>query len=40
MKSLTEPLLEVKSYQELLNCIREKQTPVFATGAIDAVKNH
>lgn len=40
MKGLTEPLLELGSFQQVLNSIREKQTPVFATGVIDAAKNH
>ena len=40
MKGLTEPLLELGSFQQVLNSIKEKQTPVFATGVIDAAKNH
>lgn len=40
MKSLTEPLLELESYQSLLDEIRRGQTPVFATGVIDVEKNH
>ncbi|MBP3629282.1 MAG: hypothetical protein J6I95_07415, partial [Anaerotignum sp.] len=40
MKGLTEPLLELGSFQQVLNSIREGQTPVFATGVIDAAKNH
>lgn len=40
MKSLTEPLLELKSYQTLLQQIKENHTPVFATGVIDVQKNH
>lgn len=40
MKALTEPLLELGSYQQVLDCIRENKTPVFATGVIDAAKNH
>ena len=40
MKSLTAPLLELGCYQQVLNSIKEKQTPVFATGVIDAAKNH
>ena len=31
MKSLTEPLLELESYQSLLDEIRKGHTPVFAT---------
>ena len=40
MKGLTKPLLELGSFQQVLNSIREGQTPVFATGVIDAAKNH
>lgn len=40
MKGLTEPLLELGSFQQVLNSIKENQTPVFATGVIDAAKNH
>ena len=40
MKGLTKPLLELGSFQQVLNSIKEKQTPVFATGVIDAAKNH
>ncbi|MBR5816524.1 MAG: transcription-repair coupling factor, partial [Anaerotignum sp.] len=40
MKGLTKPLLELSSFQQVLNGIKEKQTPVFATGVIDAAKNH
>ena len=40
MKALTKPLLELGSFQQVLNSIKEKQTPVFATGVIDAAKNH
>ena len=40
MKGLTAPLLQLGSYQLVLNCIRENQTPVFAAGVIDAAKNH
>ena len=40
MKGLTEPLLELGNYQQVLECIRNGQTPVFATGVIDAAKNH
>lgn len=40
MKSLTEPLLELESYQSLLEEIRIGHTPVFATGVIDVEKNH
>ena len=40
MKSLTEPLLELESYQSLLDEIRKGHTPVFATGVIDVEKNH
>ncbi len=35
MKALIEPLLELDSYQKLLNAIRTKNTPVLATGVID-----
>ena len=38
MKSLTEPLLELESYQSLLDEIRKGHTPVFATGVIDVEK--
>ena len=38
MKSLTEPLLELESYQSLLDEIRRGHTPVFATGVIDVEK--
>ena len=40
MKALMEPLLELGSFQQVLHNIKEKQTPVFATGVIDAAKNH
>ncbi len=40
MKSLTEPLLELESYQTLLQQIRNQDTPVFATGVLDVEKNH
>ncbi len=40
MKSLTEPLLELKSYQTVLQEIKNNHTPVFATGVIDVQKNH
>ena len=40
MKALMEPLLELGSFQQVLHSIKEKQTPVFATGVIDAAKNH
>ena len=40
MKGLTAPMLELESFQQILNCISKKQTPVFATGVIDAAKNH
>ena len=40
MKGLTEPLLELGSFRQVLNSIKENQTPVFATGVIDAAKNH
>ena len=40
MNGLTKPLLELDSFRQMLNSIKEKNTPVFATGAIDAAKNH
>lgn len=40
MKALTEPLLELGSYRQVLDSIKEGKTPVFATGVIDAAKNH
>ena len=40
MKALMEPLLELGSFRQVLNSIQEKQSPVFATGVIDAAKNH
>ncbi len=40
MKALTDPLLELESYQQILDGIKNGQTPVFATGVIDAAKNH
>ena len=40
MKTLTEPLLELEGYQQLLQSIKEKKTPVFATGILDGAKNH
>lgn len=40
MKALTEPLLELGSFQQVLEGIKTKHTPVFATGVIDAAKNH
>ncbi len=40
MKALTEPLLGLESYQQLLEGIKNGQTPVFATGVIDAAKTH
>ncbi|MDO4530762.1 MAG: transcription-repair coupling factor [Bacillota bacterium] len=39
MKALTEPLLELGSYRQILEGI-EANTTVFATGVIDAAKNH
>ncbi len=40
MKALTEPLLGLESYQQILEGIQTGHTPVFATGVIDAAKNH
>ncbi|WP_304507108.1 transcription-repair coupling factor [Anaerotignum sp.] len=40
MKALTEPLLELEGYQNVLEAIRKNHTPVFATGVIDVEKMH
>lgn len=40
MKTLTEPLLELEGYQNVLESIRNNCTPVFATGVIDVEKTH
>ncbi len=40
MKALTEPLLELEGYQNVLEAIRKNHTPVFTTGVIDVEKNH
>lgn len=40
MKALTEPLLELEGYQNILEAIDKNQTPVFATGVIDVEKSH
>ncbi|WP_352399499.1 transcription-repair coupling factor [Anaerotignum sp.] len=40
MKTLTEPLLELEGYQNVLESIRNNHTPVFATGVIDVEKAH
>ncbi|WMI81482.1 transcription-repair coupling factor [Anaerotignum sp. MB30-C6] len=40
MKTLTEPLLELEGYQNVLESIRMNRTPVFATGVIDVEKSH
>lgn len=38
MKWFTEPLKEMADYRGLLENIKEKNTPVLATGVIDAQK--
>lgn len=38
MKGLTEPMLEMESYRQILEGIEQGRTPVFATGVIDAAK--
>ncbi|MFV0314532.1 MAG: transcription-repair coupling factor, partial [Anaerotignum sp.] len=40
MKTLTEPLLELEGYQNVLQSIEMKSTPVFVTGVIDVEKAH
>ena len=40
MKALTGPLLELGSFRQVLEGIEKGNTPVFATGVIDAAKNH
>ena len=40
MKALTEPLLELEGYQNVLEAIRKNHTPVFTTGVIDVEKTH
>ncbi len=40
MKAVTEPLLELESYQKLLENTEKGNTPVFATGVVDTQKNH
>lgn len=40
MKALTEPLLSLESYQNILECIQKDTTPVLATGVIDVQKSH
>ena len=40
MKALTAPLTELGSFQQILEGIAKGNTPVFATGVIDAAKNH
>lgn len=40
MKALLDPLLELESYRHLLESIKQKQTPVFVSGVIDAQKTH
>ncbi len=40
MKGLTEPMLEMESYRQILEGIEQGRTPVFATGVIDAAKSH
>ena len=40
MRTLTEPLLELESYKQLLDVIEKKRTPVFTTGVVDVQKNH
>lgn len=40
MKALTDPLLELESYQHLLDDIKNKITPVLITGVIDVQQNH
>ena len=36
MKALTAPLTELGSFQQILEGIAKGNTPVFATGVIDA----
>ena len=38
MKALTAPLTELGSFQQILEGIAKGNTPVFATGVIDAAK--
>ena len=38
MKWLTEPLKELEDYRYLLENIKNKNTPVLATGVIDVQK--
>ncbi len=40
MNTVIQPLLELESYQRLLEHIRQSQTPVFVTGVIDVQKTH
>ena len=40
MKVLTEPMLELESYQRMLEALEEKATPVFAGGVIQEQKAH
>ena len=40
MRALTAPLTELGSFQQILEGIAKGNTPVFATGVIDAAKNH
>lgn len=40
MNALTEPLLRLGSFRQILEGIAEGRTPVFATGVIDAAKAH
>ncbi|NCC14852.1 MAG: transcription-repair coupling factor [Clostridia bacterium] len=40
MKALTEPLLELEGYQNVLEAIDKNHTPVFASGVIDVEKSH
>ncbi|MDD4843928.1 MAG: transcription-repair coupling factor, partial [Anaerotignum sp.] len=40
MKALTEPLLELEGYQNVLEAILKNHTPVFTTGVIDVEKTH
>ena len=40
MKALTAPLTELGSFQQILEGIAKGNTPVFATGVIDAAKTH
>lgn len=40
MRALTEPLLELDGFSRLLDCVKNKMTPVLASGAVDAAKPH